>query len=116
MRAKQILEAILPMTTSAGSAVAKAMAKWVWVRWGDASNYEKYDSVSETESDFADHLRKGSRVRRWVRYGVQVVPGYDGYNYISIFWGDDDANAARELTSEEKSQIERIVEQTPGFD
>jgi hypothetical protein len=51
-----------------------------------------------------------------VRYGVQVVPGYDGYNYISIFWGDDDANAARELTSEEKSQIERIVEQTPGFD
>ena len=33
--------------------------------------------------------------------------GYEGENYISVFWGDGDANFSRDLDYSEKTAVEK---------
>ena len=78
------------------------MAK-VWMRMGDSAEYEPHDSMFDAGSELGGYfdstsgLTKMPAVSKHGDYGVSVEP-FTGYNYISLFWGDDDAQPVKKLT------------------
>lgn len=82
----------------------------VWMRMGDSDEYHYYDSPFDAGYDLGGHLSetgteefKASDIS-WRNMGLEV-DGFTGYNYVSLFWGDDDAQNPRELSSRDKAQF-----------
>lgn len=81
--------------------------EYVWTRLGDAAEYEKslnpYDAgvcvgyfslpVTVKFSDLTIYYKIG---------GIAIEPYFTGRKYISLFWGDRDAQRIRDLNSDEK--------------
>ena len=80
----------------------------LWLRVGDADNYHE-EGVHL--SNVAEHLANLgiSHIRRGGRFGV-VAPGYEGQNYISLFWGNADSDPIRQVSDEEISNINKVLE------
>ena len=84
----------------------------VWVRLGDAGEYDRHDSVEgaalsirEAIGNFGHEIRDAiSRVRM----GLEC-PGFRGNNYISLFIGDDESQPKRELTGDEFALVKGII-------
>lgn len=74
----------------------------IWLRLGDADDYHAFDGLN----DVAEALVESGveTVERHCLYGVRT-PGFEGNNYISLYWGPDprdgSAEASRELTDSE---------------
>jgi hypothetical protein len=71
----------------------------LWIRMGDASDYESFDCVEDAGSSLMEsgiNPKKAHAVEKGM-----VAPGFTGRNYISLFWGDAKAQFIRELTPEE---------------
>ena len=74
----------------------------VWMRMGDNAEYEPHDSMFEAGSELGGYfdstsgLTKMPAVSKHGDYGVSVDP-FTGDNYISLFWGDDDAQPVKKL-------------------
>jgi len=62
---------------------------YLWVRIGDAGEYEKFDDL-DAAIEYLNELRVG-KITGWVRSGFQTQ-NYHGQDYISIFYGDSEAN------------------------
>jgi len=75
----------------------------VWMRMGDTDDYHDFGSMFEAGSELGGYfdstggLTKMPPVAKHGDYGVSVEP-FTGYNYISLFWGDDDAQPVKKLT------------------
>ena len=79
----------------------------VWMRMGDNADYEPHDSMFDAGSELGGYLggyfdstgglTKMPVVSKRGNYGLSVDP-FTGYNYISLFWGDDDAQPVKKLT------------------
>jgi len=75
----------------------------VWVRMGDNAEYESHDDMFEAGStlggyfDSTSGLTKMPDISKHGDYGISVEP-FIGFNYISLFWGDDDAQPEKKLT------------------
>jgi hypothetical protein len=83
----------------------------LWVRAGDADNYNAFDCLQEV----ADYLAEmgATRPLEWCNeYGV-TSPEYRGQNYISLLWGDDDAQPIRSLTTAEHDEVNRLLHSLP---
>lgn len=90
---------------------------FIWIRFGQNSEYEKFYSVDEAAQNIQelidlmvnDGWPQPQKVR-WVENGLEI-PSLDleRHNRISIFWGDDNAQPIRELSRQEKRQIERVL-------
>ncbi len=83
--------------------------KRVWMRMGDQGDYESFDSPWSAGNGigmfYAEHDRMPD-VKKYGSYGVEVAPGFLGpYNYVSLFWGDADAQPTKELTLNEIKQF-----------
>ena len=79
----------------------------VWVRVGDTGEYESFDSLDDA-LDYLNELSAG-HVIGWVDGGIGVgieTANYHGYDFISFFWGDDDANLTARLDVEERTEVE----------
>jgi len=89
------------------------MAKKLWMRLGDAGDYEVADDPYSAGYDVGAFYEatgfSGEPEIRWQGKGVSVDPGFTNYNYISLFWGDDDARPVgkAELTASEKAEFKR---------
>jgi hypothetical protein len=76
----------------------------VWMRVGDNADYESFDSMFEAGDDlgailgFSQELKRVPVVRKINSYGVEIEPFFTGYNYVSLFWGDEDAQPEKSLT------------------
>lgn len=78
----------------------------LWTRFGDASEYDEH---GDDLSAVADAMKESGveKIHRRVGRGVEAN-GFEGKgNYISLFWGDKDANFGRELTDKELEAIKR---------
>jgi hypothetical protein len=64
----------------------------IWMRLGDADDYHSFDSLDEV----ADELTRIGieNIDRHCLYGV-TAPGFEGHNYISLYWGLTLAMVAR---------------------
>ena len=79
----------------------------LWVRLGDASNYENV--LWEDLPSVLNYKNAGAFVD-WL-YAVDglVTSEYTGRNYISLFWGDQNAQLLRSLDEEERDQVEDML-------
>jgi len=73
---------------------------------GDTDDYHDFDSMFEAGSELGAYydstggLTKMPAVAKHGDYGVSVEP-FTGYNYISLFWGDADAQPEKALTQKD---------------
>jgi len=84
----------------------------VWVRVGDAGEYESFDSLEEA-IDYLNELNVG-QVIGWVDAGMGVgieTVNYWGRDFISLFWGDDGANLTDHLDADERLEVEAGLEE-----
>ena len=68
----------------------------VWMRVGDEDSYHPFDAIE----DAAQHLGEFYSIRQIVfrnRFGV-TTPGFEGNNYISLYWGTDPKDGSAEMT------------------
>lgn len=73
-----------------------------WMRAGDNADYEDFDSPYDAGyrlSIYFEGAKKMPKLAKANNYGVSIEPSFTGYNYVSIFWGDKDAQPTRKETS-----------------
>ena len=70
----------------------------LWVRVGDAGEYEQCDDLDDAIA-YLNELRVG-KITSWVRSGFETE-NYYGRDYVSIFYGDDDANHLCDINEKE---------------
>ena len=85
---------------------------YLWVRDGACSDYEKFDGIDDWLDRCAVETLGGfiawktlSGATGHVCQGLETTYFCDD-DYISLFWGDDDAQATRSLNALEKKIIE----------
>ncbi len=98
----------------------KPRAEYVWLRLGDVAEYEKFDSPGEAGQAVGERLAIHSEKQQTLSYryraaGVVIEPYFTGNNYISLYWGDEEAQWVTDLTSKEKRKFEYSVEAQSGF-
>ena len=89
------------------------MGQQLWVRVGDAGDYESFDSDLDALLDYLNELQVGN-VTEWIEDGRGVgftTPNYHGYDFISLFWGDENANLVRRLNAGERAAVECCLEE-----
>jgi len=81
---------------------------YVWIRMGDVAEYEKFDDPYDAGQAVGSRLQ----FEAWepmsyyfISAGVEIPPYYDGQNYISVFWGDNNAEWIRDLNQSEKNKF-----------
>ena len=79
----------------------------LWVRAGDCDNYNDFDDLQEV-AEYLSEMGATSPLNRCNEYGV-TSPEFRGKNYISLFWGDDDAQPTRSMTADEHNEVNRLL-------
>lgn len=82
-----------------------------WMRLGDGGEYTSFGDIQELEDElryYDEELGIGP-VTQWTQYGF-LTPEYKGNNYISIYFGDEEAQPLRELSPREKYTVEKTLE------
>ena len=92
------------------------MNEVIWIRLGDDDGYRSVHSI-EDAADLLFHcgsceILNCPPIRHVERFNAMGVcsPGFDGNNYISIYWGTDesnpgDAKVTRHLTDDEIEEL-----------
>jgi len=81
------------------------------MRLGDSGDYEDFGTDLGAVADVLADVcavegmpEEGSDIHR-TRFGI-VIPGhFEGNNYVSLYWGDDDPNGVREITGAELDML-----------
>jgi hypothetical protein len=79
----------------------------LWVRIGDGGEYESFGDDFAALADSLVEAGAGE-VFGWRGFGV-ITEQYQGNNYISIYWGDAEANGIRDLSARERKQVEKLL-------
>jgi hypothetical protein len=78
----------------------------LWIRVGDSDDYHALDDL-DAVADLLAEVGIG-QVERYCLFGV-CTAGFEGHNYISLYWGPDpgdgSAEASRELTDGELIEL-----------
>ena len=84
--------------------------KYLVYRIGDMDDYHCCDDFDALVGELAEFNLTGRSYGRC--HAGMVIPdaGFDGYNHISLFWGDEDAELARELTDDEYLKLFTLLE------
>jgi hypothetical protein len=91
---------------------------WVWMRMDNYGEYEQYDSPGEAASALAERVKLSVSTSkldindvigdlRWITSpvtGLQIYP-FELENYVSLFWGDEDAQQGRPLSRKEQADF-----------
>ena len=79
----------------------------ILVRVGDGDNYNFMAGVHEV-ADYLAEMGATDPLERCNKYGVATIE-FRGNNYISLFWGDEDAQPIRSLTIAEHNEVNRLL-------
>ena len=83
----------------------------LWMRVGDQGDYESFDNPYDAGYDISPYfealrVKRLPKVSRYGVYGVEVGDSFVGpYNYVSLFWGDNDAQPTRDISSADISHF-----------
>ena len=83
----------------------------VWARWGDNSDYESFDTPCDAGRTLGNILNPDGKFTKempelaYVPKGVETE-GFVSMNYISLFWGDDDAQPVNEADLNESDRLD----------
>jgi hypothetical protein len=89
----------------------------VWMRQGDNADYQDFDGMYDAGSELGGYYAAVSstpevempEISRHGEYGIDSSPGYENYNYISLFWGDDDAQPLKGISLADLAEFKRGV-------
>lgn len=76
----------------------KTKTPFIWVRLGDADTYNRFDDLADAAEYMS--LFGVKHVHRNQKYGV-AAKGFTGNNYISLFFGDDEAQPTMDLSGKD---------------
>ncbi len=88
------------------------MSEQLWIRVGDNGDYEPFDGLNEA-IEYLNDLQVG-QVDHWIDGGPGIgfaTPNYHGFDFISCFWGDNDAQLTRSLNAQERAALEMDLEE-----
>ncbi len=85
------------------------MNSLLWIRVGDTGEYTSFDDLNDAIG-YLNELRVGT-VTGWTQAGFET-PNYHGEDYVSIYWGADDANHLADLDDDEQEIIESGLEES----
>jgi len=88
------------------------MNEQLWIRIGDAGDYEPFGDDLMALCGYLNNCGAGL-VTDWVDVGVGIgfaTQNYWGNDFISLFWGDADANLVRPLDAGERAAIEASLD------
>jgi hypothetical protein len=81
------------------------MSKQLWIRVGDGGDYESFDDIASAV-EYLNELRVGM-VEAWIHAGTGfTTPNYWGNDYISCFWGDDNAQFISGILPNERADFD----------
>ena len=78
----------------------------IWMRLGDNCEYEDHDDLQSVADTLIEH--DVQHVARLTRFGI-TAPGFEGWDYISLYWGKDATEPVRELSRKELSELSRLL-------
>lgn len=81
---------------------------WVWFRTGDIGGYTCADCIEDAAEAFRELSISGPVSFRVDGMGFDA-PGWDGHDYISLYWGDYDAEPKRGLSEDEQAEFSRLM-------
>ncbi len=81
----------------------------LWVRVGDADSYNDFGQDFEALADYLTLLGVYGPLTRLDRKYAFHSPGFAGMDYISLYWGDEDAQPLREFTRDEVSDLQQRI-------
>jgi len=93
---------------------------WVWMRMGDNDNYRYFDSMFDageelgTLFDVKDYPTPPEVQTMASGTGV-VVADFNGSNYLSLFYGDDDAQITKHFTKLDLADFKRGIRAGMGL-
>ena len=73
------------------------MSEQLWLRVGDAGDYEDFGDDLDALLDYLIDAGPGVGF---------ATPNYHGYDFISLFWGDAHADLLRPLDNTERAAVE----------
>jgi hypothetical protein len=76
----------------------------LWIRCGDGDNYNDFGIDFAAAVEYLEMLGVTAPLVRCNMYGVSAN-GFTGHNYLSLFFGDDDAQPEREVTDAELADL-----------
>lgn len=76
--------------------MTKRKREWLWARLGDRGDYERYDGMYDL-GDSLEELEVFGPFERYGKYGIGSPDFVGPYNYISLFWGDDEVQPTTEV-------------------
>ncbi len=78
----------------------------LWTRLGDAGEYEEWGSDLAAVAEVLLEVGIEPHEMRQVRGGF-VCPGFEQANYVSLYWGDEEANLLADLGRDEFEGLQR---------
>jgi len=88
------------------------MSSTLWARVGDGGAYEEFDDLDELIEHF--NLLGVGRVDHWIDGGPGIgfaTENFHGYDFVSCYWGDGNADLIRPLMSWERKHVENRLEE-----
>lgn len=75
----------------------------LWLRLGDNAEYNEFDDIDSLR-DFLLECGIGTDEIE-PRDGGFTTPMFEAENYVSLYWGDDDADFERDLNEDEWNDL-----------
>ncbi len=95
--------------------------EYVWARFGNSSEYEKFDTMFDAGDQLGIFFSEKGLERLPPMQSVQdgtgvtIGPYFRGLNYVSLFWGDDDAQITRKHSSSDFAEFKRGFAEGAGI-
>ena len=84
------------------------MNEFIWLRIGDAGEYQKFDNPEKAGDYLGDSIFFSKPLQctfLTFRSGIEITPGFTGLNYISLFWGDGEAQRTHDLSKKDRKNF-----------
>ena len=83
----------------------------LWLRLGDMSEYEAFgdDLYAVADALLCSGVEDITRRQGGIEASGKEYCQFLGHNYISLFWGDTDAQIIRELNNKELDEVQLII-------
>jgi hypothetical protein len=81
----------------------------LWMRLGDAGEYDDFGQDFDAAA-LAAYVHGIRHVRYWQEHGFQTRH-FTGGNYVSLYWGDDNAQMVCRLSLAERANFNRALKQ-----
>ena len=88
--------------------LSESKSEYVWIRMGDVAEYEKFDSphsAGEYVGEAIHYERTEPHSYFFSTAGVEIMPYFVGRNYVSLYWGNEEAQWIRALTHKEQMKF-----------